>query len=120
MVIFHLFPSIIKRDIMTSETTTAMQAQNVEVGCLDKRDVITTDGRIVGQLTGAYIDTTAWVTNGLILEVNKDVMSELNMNKPILRTPKARILPSLVKVVSDTVQLNVPMSELAGNLTVVE
>ena len=107
---------------MTAETTTTTTTEGpgVEMGCIDKKDVITTDGRNVGELTGAYIDTSTWKVNGLVLEVNKDVMDELNMKKPLLRTPKAMIQTSLVRVVSDTVQLNVPIANLSGNLTVVE
>ncbi len=97
-----------------------MQAQNVEVGCIDKKDVITTDGRVIGEMTGAYIDTTSWMVTGLLVEINKDVIDELNMKKPMLRTAKAKMMTNLVKVVSDTVQLNVPITGLAGNLTVVD
>ncbi len=105
---------------MTSETTTTVTGPGIETGCLDKRDVITMDGRIIGQLTGAYINPSTWTVTGLILEVNKDVMDELNIKKPLLRTPKAMIQTSLVNVASDTIQLNVPITNMAGNLTVVE
>ncbi len=104
----------------TTTTTTTAQGPPIEAGCLDKRNVITSDGRIVGELTGAYIDPVSWTVTGLVIEVNKDVMDELNMKKPMLRTPKAMIQTSLVNVVSDTVQLNVPTANLAGNLTVVQ
>ncbi len=120
MVIFSLSPSVIMRDIMTSETTTTTEGQAVEVGCIDKKDVITTDGRNIGELTGAYIDVNSWAVTGLLVEINKDIVDELNMKKPMLRTAKAKIMTNLVRVVSDTVQLNVPMTDLAGNLTVVE
>ena len=105
---------------MTSETTTTISAQVVEVGCIDKRNVITSDGRFIGTLAGAYIDTGTWMVSGLLLEINKDVIDELKIKKPMLRAAKAMIMINLVRVTSDTVQLNVAMSELPGNLTVVE
>ncbi len=104
---------------MTSETT--LHGQPIAMGCLDKRNVIAVDGRIVGELSGVYIDTNSWTVFGLELEVKKDVMDELNMKKPVLRTPKAMISIDQVKLMSsDTVQLNVPIADLAGHLTVVQ
>ncbi len=97
-----------------------MQAQVVEVGCIDKKNVITEDGRFLGTLAGAYIDTGSWMVTGLLVEINKDVVDELKIKKPMLRAAKAKIMTNLVKVTGDTVQLNTHMAELAGKLTVVE
>ncbi len=105
---------------MRSDTTIELPTEPIEIGPLERKNVITAEGRVIGQLTGAYIDTRSWMVSWIVLQLNKDIMDKLNVKKSFFRTPKARINTNLVRVMSDTVQLNVPMADLAKNLTFVE
>ena len=76
------------------QETTAM-SRPLEMGDLEDRDIITTDGRIIGQLKGAWIDTSNWSVANLVVDLNKDVVEELNVKKPILRLPASTCPPTL-------------------------
>jgi len=102
---------------MTTEaTTTTLGTKTIELGCLEKREVITTDGRIIGDLTGAQIDVSTWRVPYIVVEVNKDVADAINVKKPVLRTAKANVPVDLVRTIADTVQLNVDLDGLRGRL----
>lgn len=66
------------------ESTTAMK--NIELGKLDSRDVYSEDGRLVGVLKGILVDTAGWTVPQLVVEVNKKVLDDLNLTKPMLST----------------------------------
>lgn len=94
----------------------ATATQPLELGCLQERNVITTDGRIIGSLSGAMVDTTTWKVSSIIVDVHKDVIEELQVKKQMLKTPKVNIDTSMVGNVSDVVQLNVPLANLKGKI----
>ncbi len=96
--------------------TTITATQPLELGCLEDRNVITTDGRIIGTLSGAMIDSSTWKVSSIVVDVHKDVIDELQVKKQMLKTPKVHIDTSMVSNVSDVVQLNVPLANLKGKL----
>ena len=61
------------------ETTT--QSRPLEVGEIEERDVITRDGRIIGHLKGAWIDTSNWTISSLIIDLKKDVDYDAQIEK---------------------------------------
>lgn len=83
------------------------------MGCLESRNVITTDGRVIGVLSGAYVDPNNWTVSSLVIELEKEVVSQLNVKKPLLRTAKVTVPTSIVRQVADVVQLNADMSNLS-------
>ncbi|MDW5562513.1 MAG: hypothetical protein SA339_04730 [Methanomassiliicoccus sp.] len=95
------------------ESTTAVQSKPLEMGCLESKNVITTDGRMIGVLTGAWVDTTNWTVSSLVVELEKDVVEDLNVKKPLLRTPKVTLPTSTVQRIADVVQLNTDMTNLS-------
>ncbi|HOL07909.1 MAG TPA: PRC-barrel domain-containing protein, partial [Methanomassiliicoccaceae archaeon] len=102
------------RGIMMQETTT--QSRPLEVGEIEERDVITRDGRIIGHLKGAWIDTSNWTISSLIIDLKKDVVDELNVKKPILKAARINLPTNYVQRVADVIQLNVDMSGLSASL----
>ena len=60
--------------------------KNIELGKLDSRDVYSEDGRLVGVLKGILVDTAGWTVPQLVVEVNKKVLDDLNLTKPMLST----------------------------------
>lgn len=95
------------------ETTTAVKSKPLEMGCLESRNVITTDGRMIGVLTGAWMDTSNWTITSLVVELEKQVVDELNVKKPLLRTAKVTLPTSIVMNIADVVQLNTDVSNLS-------
>ncbi len=87
---------------------------NLEMGCLKSREVITTDGRNVGNLSGAWIDVSTWTVTALVIDLDRSVVDELNLKKPILRTAKTTIPTSMIKNISDVAQLNADMASLGS------
>ncbi|NLK25941.1 MAG: hypothetical protein GX307_05120 [Euryarchaeota archaeon] len=98
------------------QETTAM-SRPLEMGDLEDRDIITTDGRIIGQLKGAWIDTSNWSVASLVVDLNKDVVEELNVKKPILKAARVNLPTTYVAKVADIVQLNVDMTTLSGAIS---
>jgi sporulation protein YlmC with PRC-barrel domain len=98
---------------MMQGSTPAVQSKPLEMGCLESKNVITTDGRVVGVLSGAYVNTSDWTISSLVIELGKEVVSELNVKKPLLRTAKVSVATSIVKQVADVVQLKIDMAGLS-------
>jgi sporulation protein YlmC with PRC-barrel domain len=96
------------------ETPTVTTTRPLEMGCLEDRDVITTDGRNIGTLTGAWVDLGNWSVSALIVNLNKEVVDELNVKKPVLRTARVNIPTNLVKNIADVVQLNADIPTLSA------
>jgi sporulation protein YlmC with PRC-barrel domain len=110
-----------------SPTTT----QNLELGRLESRDVITDDGRLIGVLKGILVDTTAWTVPQLVVEVNKNVLDEIKMQKPMLSTFAVNVptLPTnyFKKIMDDlnirkpgAVLVNIPTTHVRGTSDVVQ
>ncbi|NLI74360.1 MAG: hypothetical protein GX369_06290 [Euryarchaeota archaeon] len=100
---------------MLQETTT--KSQPLEMGHLDERDVITSDGRLIGQLKGAWIDTNNWSVSSLIIDLKKESVDELNVKKPVLKAARINLSTNHVKRVADVIQLNVDMSGLSTSIS---
>ena len=54
---------------MMQGSTPAVQSKPLEMGCLESKNVITTDGRVVGVLSGAYVNTSDWTISSLVIEL---------------------------------------------------
>ena len=96
------------------QTPTVTTQMPLELGCIEDREVITTDGRNIGTLTGAWVDLGTWSVTALVVELKKDVVDELNVKKPALRTAKVNIPTSYVKNIADVVQLNTDVGTLGA------
>lgn len=95
---------------------TTVTSKPLEMGCVESRNVITTDGRMIGTLTGAWMDTNNWTITSLVVELEKEVVEALNVKKPLLRTAKVSIPTSAVLNVADVVQLNTDVANLSTML----
>lgn len=98
-----------------TEATTA--SRYLELGCLESREVVTTDGRVIGHLLGGWIDPSNWTVTDLVIELDKRAIDDLAVKKHVLRSSKVRIPTSSVKLFSDVVQLNSDIGGLSGSLT---
>jgi sporulation protein YlmC with PRC-barrel domain len=98
-------------------TPTVTTPQVLQMGCLDEKDIITLDGRLIGQLKGAWLELPTWSVKSLVVTLNKDVVEELNVKKPMLRHADVTLDTKFVKNIGDVVQLNTDINGLTGSLT---
>jgi len=84
----------------------------LELGCLVHRDVITKDGRKIGALVGANVSTDNWTVPTIVVEVNKDLVEQLGLQKSMLKNPRVNLRTDLISVVGDVIQLKVDLKEL--------
>ena len=84
----------------------------LELSSIDRKDVISKDGRKVGVLVGVNVDTKTWTVHGIVVEVNKEIIEELHIKKSMLKLPKVNLKTDLVAVVGDIVHLNVDLKNL--------
>jgi sporulation protein YlmC with PRC-barrel domain len=88
----------------------------MELGCMDHKDVITIDGRKIGLLVGANVDTNTWKVPNIIVEVNKELVVELGLQKSMLKSPKTNISTELINVVGDVIQLSIDLKGLKDHV----
>ncbi|NLT37052.1 MAG: hypothetical protein GXX95_02710 [Methanomassiliicoccus sp.] len=84
----------------------------MEMGCIKSRVVITTDGRKIGTLSGAWVDLKNWNVTALVVDLDKNVLEELNVKKPIIGSAKISLPTSSIMNMADVAQLNIDMTTL--------
>jgi sporulation protein YlmC with PRC-barrel domain len=89
---------------------------SLEVGCLKERDVITKDGKMIGVMTGAEIDSESWKVQTVAIDLEKEMIKPLGLEKSMLKGTKIKISTSLIGLVGDIVQLNVDFKYLKDSL----
>ncbi len=80
--------------------------------CDEERKVITKDGRELGMLSGAVLDTKSWTVNYLQVRVTKELLLELGKKKPFGKPGTVSFGTNVVAVVGDVIQLTVDMKDL--------
>ena len=84
--------------------------------CDEEKKVITKDGRELGMLSGAVLDTKFWNVIYLQVRVTKELLLELGKKKPFGKPGTISFPTTAVAVVGDVVQLSVDMKDLPNHL----
>jgi sporulation protein YlmC with PRC-barrel domain len=84
--------------------------------CDEEKKVITKDGRELGLLSGAVLDTKTWTVNYLQVRVTKELLAELGKKKPFGKPGTISFPTTAVAVVGDVIQLSVDMKDLPDHL----
>jgi sporulation protein YlmC with PRC-barrel domain len=84
--------------------------------CDEEKKVITRDGRELGLLSGAMLDTKTWTVNYLQVRVSKELLLELGKKKPFGKPGTISFATTVVAVVGDVITLNVDMKDLPDHL----
>lgn len=100
-----------------SKSEILAETRPLEIGETDTKDVVSSDGKILGKMTGMWINTTNWNVEHLIVEMDKNTAEKLDLKKKMLRSTKTALPVRYVEVVSDVVKLNSTLEELSGSLT---
>ena len=88
----------------------------MELSYSEEKEIITKDGRKVGNLVGAIVDTDKWIVNSILVEVTKEMVIELGLKKSMLKSPKTAISKELVEISGDIIQLKVTLKELKDHV----
>jgi len=88
----------------------------LEVGCLKEKNVITKDGKMIGSLIGADIETETWSVPIIKIDIEKDMIEPLGLEKSLIKGTKIKMTTDLIDLVGDIVQLKVTVSELKEQL----
>ena len=81
-----------------------------------KKDVMATDGRVLGTLEGVAIKDN-WTVSGLTVKINNDSIEDLGKKKPFLGSLRMDIGIKHIKVMGDNIVLNKPLKDLGEFLT---
>jgi len=84
----------------------------MDLGCTEEKEVITKDGRKIGHLVGARVDTDDWKVHSIMIEVTKEMVIELGLKKSMLKSPKTAISTEMVSLAGDIIQLSATLEEL--------
>jgi len=84
----------------------------MELSSVDRKRVISKDGRELGVLHGSTTDTEKWTVLHILVNVSKDAAKELHMKKKLFKPLIINVSTDLVAVVGDVIQLRLTMKEL--------
>ena len=84
--------------------------------CDEEKKVITKDGRELGVLSGAVLDTKFWNVIYLQVRVTKELLLELGKKKPFGKPGTISFATTIVGPVGDVIQLSVDMKDLPDHL----
>jgi sporulation protein YlmC with PRC-barrel domain len=81
-----------------------------------KKDIVATDGRILGTLEGVAVNND-WTVSGLTMKIDKDAFEDLGAKKPFLGTLRLDVGVDHIKAMGDNIVLNKPIKDLGRFLT---
>jgi len=82
---------------------------------IDGKQVVSSDARTVGEVSGAYVDLETWKINNLAVDLNTETMELFGFKKPsipFLGTISVCMPIDEVKVAGDVITLNTKYEEL--------
>ena len=85
----------------------------MELSSVEKKRVISKDGRELGTLAGSTIDTSKWTVLNIMVNVPKEPAKELGIKKKWFKPVIINVSTDLISVVGDVIQLRLDMKELA-------
>ena len=85
----------------------------MELSSVEKKRVISKDGRELGTLAGSTIDTSNWTVLNIMVNVPKEPAKELGIKKKWFKPVIINVSTDLISVVGDVIQLRLDMKELA-------
>lgn len=83
----------------------------MQLGDLKKRDVISSDGKVIGSVEGVTL-LGKWSVGDLTVKIEKDVTESLGLKKPLLFALRMDLKVENIKALSDRVVLNKPLKEI--------
>lgn len=82
-------------------------------GALFGKEVVSADGRDLGNLKDLEVEGDTWTVSGLVVRLNRDVLEEIHLKKPLVGSQEFVVASSHVASVSDKIILNKDLAYFA-------
>ncbi|HJL16269.1 MAG TPA: PRC-barrel domain-containing protein [Sandaracinaceae bacterium LLY-WYZ-13_1] len=79
---------------------------------LEGKGVLTQDGREIGEVTDCVVDHAQWSVLTLVVKLERDLLEQFHMKRPMFGTQTVQLPTSYVSGVSDKVVLHKKLEEL--------
>lgn len=77
------------------------------------KNVLSSDGRDIGEVKDAVIDAVSWRVLAVIVRLDRSVLDDLRMKKPLLGSHDLRVAAHDIASVSDRMLLKRPLADYA-------
>jgi sporulation protein YlmC with PRC-barrel domain len=85
---------------------------------IEEKEVIGKGARLIGKVSDIEFDTNTWKITHICVEVNKNVVDDLGLKKPMIGNAKATIPIEIIDAISDRILLkNESLDELKKVIT---
>ena len=84
----------------------------MDLGKLNWKKVVTSDGVTIGELQGGDVDTISWQVTHVHVGLNDATLKEFGLEKPNLGQVLVCLPVHMIQAVNDTVTLNESLGEL--------
>jgi len=81
---------------------------------LEGKGVLTQDGREVGEVSDCVMDHAAWSVVTLVVKLERDLLEQFHMKRPMFGTQTIQLPTGYVSGVSDKVILHKKLEELTA------
>jgi sporulation protein YlmC with PRC-barrel domain len=81
---------------------------------LTGKDVISQDGRDIGDVADLVFDTESWTIETIVVKLGRELLEQFHMKKPLIGTQTIQIPTSYVSGVGDRVILHKTLSDLTA------
>lgn len=81
---------------------------------LEGKGVLTQDGREIGEVSDCVIDHEGWSIETLVVKLERDLLEEFHMKRPMFGTQTVQLPTSYVSGVGDRVVLHKKLEELTA------
>ncbi|GAB5544570.1 MAG: PRC-barrel domain-containing protein [Sandaracinaceae bacterium] len=86
--------------------------RNIRYTELHGKQVLSQDGRELGEVDDLILDHEEWHVHALIVKLERDLLEDFHMKKPMFGTQILKVSTGFVSGVSDKVILHKTMAEL--------
>lgn len=83
---------------------------------LEGKGVLTQDGRAIGTVSDMMLTDTEWTVTSLVVKIDRDLLEEFGMKKPMFGTQTVLVSVSAVSGVSDKIILRKAFEEVKTQL----
>ena len=80
------------------------------------RSVIAADGKVIGQVSGFFIDSDGWSLDALEVALRKESADQIGASRSMFRAASIEIPVRMVQSIGETVVLAVPVDDLRKSL----
>lgn len=87
----------------------------VEIGSLNWKKVVTSDGVTIGELQGGDVDTNSWQVTHVHVGLNDEALREFGLKKPYLGRVLICLPVDVIEAVNNTVTLKESLEKLKNN-----